>query len=162
MSVLYIKYVHETRDVSSSNWNFHRFSWNPKVKSIHDLKATHNTFRVYRLHLRHTFFRQPLLKGLYLSFVFLRGHDNESWNLIGSLCGSDSPISAYGPTTSLASWLRLVTCGKGKFRWLDYPNRSALYKSCEICSEWVASNRIPLLCSKGSGIDTVPITQIAT
>ena len=29
---------------------------------------------------------------------------------------------------------RLVTCGKGKFRWLDYPNLSALDKSCEMYS----------------------------
>ena len=31
-------------------------------------------------------------------------------------------------------WSRLVTFGKGKFRWLDYPNLSALNKSCEMYS----------------------------
>ena len=34
--------------------------------------------------------------------------------------------------THWPQWTRLVTCGKGKFRWLDYPNLNALDESCEI------------------------------
>ena len=33
--------------------------------------------------------------------------------------------------THWLQWTRLVTCGKVKFRWLNYSNRSALDKSCE-------------------------------
>ena len=33
----------------------------------------------------------------------LRGHGNEYYNLLGSQCGPDVLISAYGPITSLAS-----------------------------------------------------------
>ena len=33
----------------------------------------------------------------------LRGHGNEYCNLLGSQCGLDALMSAYGPITSLAS-----------------------------------------------------------
>ena len=100
---MHIKKVHQTHDASSLKRHFLRFPWNPEVNPWHDLKATHNTFRVIVCTFETLFFRQSFSKELYLSFVFLRGHGNESCNLIGYQCGSCFPIFAHGYGAAWAS-----------------------------------------------------------
>ena len=41
--------------------------------------------------------KRDMNMSFYLFFFFLRGHGNESCNLIGSLPGQYFPISAHGP-----------------------------------------------------------------
>ena len=83
--------------------HFLRFPWNPEVNPWHDLKATHNTFRVIVCTFETLFFRQSFSKELYLSFVFLRGHGNESCNIIDYWCGPYFPNSAHEYGTAWAS-----------------------------------------------------------
>ena len=68
------------------------------------------------------------MSGKTVNSVFSTGNQDLGNTYFDALC-----LKEHG-FTHWRQWSRLVTSGKGKFRWLDYPNLSALDKSCEMYS----------------------------
>ena len=62
--------------------------------------------------------------GKTVHFVFITGTEDLRHTYFEVVCLKEHVFIHW------RQWTRLITCGKGKFRWLDYLNLNALDKSC--------------------------------